>query len=149
MPMRSREHAKFITKDAAGEANGWLVPIVNVHDDFPDAAQWPKQVYLTVVAPGKVKGPHLHLKRWGLFTCIAGNVKIVTRAADGTYEETFSGVDHGFRTVHVPAGVPAALQNSGESEAYVLNMPSPSWHVDDQDEHEVTFEGYSFAYERD
>lgn len=145
MTLATREHPKFTTKDAAGEVNGWLVPIVNVHDNFPDPAQWPKQVYVTVVSPGKVKGPHLHMKRWGLFTCIAGNVKIVIKT-DGGYEEYFTGVDHQFRTIQVPAGVPAALQNVGDVDAYILNMPSPAWHVDDQDEHPVTFDGYEFKF---
>jgi hypothetical protein len=44
----------------------------------------------------------------------------------------------------VPAGVPAALQNIGDKEAYMLNMPSPAWQVDDQDEHAVSFSDYDF-----
>lgn len=147
MSLKTAEHPRIVTKDAEGEENGFLVPIVNVHDAFPDSAQWPKQVYLTVVAPGKVKGPHLHMKRWGLFTCIQGNAKIVVRLDDG-YEEYLTGVDHKFRTIQVPAGVPAALQNIGDVDAYILNMPSPAWHVDDQDEHPVTFDGYEFDFQR-
>ena len=146
MALQTREHPKFTTKDARGDVNGWLVPIINVHDNFPDSAQWPKQLYVTVVSPGKVKGPHLHMKRWGLFTCIVGNVKIVVKTANG-YEEYFTGTEHQFRTIQVPAGVPAALQNIGDVDAYILNMPSPAWHVDDQDEHAVSFDGYQFTTE--
>lgn len=147
MVLKTREHPMFTTKDAAGEVNGWLVPIVNVNDNFPENPdQWPQQVYVTVVAPLKVKGPHLHLKRWGLFTCIVGNVKIVIRTAEGKYEEYLTGADHQFRTIQVPPGVPAALQNVGDIDAYVLNMPSPAWHVDDQDEHVISFEDYEFRF---
>jgi dTDP-4-dehydrorhamnose 3,5-epimerase-like enzyme len=146
MALQTREHPKFTTKDPRGDVNGWLVPIINVHDNFPDSGQWPKQVYVTVVAPGKVKGPHLHMKRWGLFTCIVGNVKIVVKTDKG-YEEYFSGTEHEFRTIQVPAGIAAALQNIGDVDAYVLNMPSPAWHVDDQDEHPVSFDGYEFTSE--
>jgi dTDP-4-dehydrorhamnose 3,5-epimerase-like enzyme len=144
MTISTREHPRITTRDAAGEVNGFLVPIFNMHDDFPNPDQHPKQVYLTVVAPGKVKGPHLHLKRWGLFTCIAGNVRIIVRTEAG-YASYFSGVDHQFRTIQVPAGVPAALQNLGDVDAYVLNMPSPAWHPDDLDEHDVAFDDAVFG----
>jgi len=145
MPLPTMDHPKISTKDADGDINGFLVPIVNIHDAFPGTGEWPKQVYLTVVAPGKVKGPHLHKKRWGLFTCILGNIRIVVRN-EGRYEEYLTGVDHQFRTVQVPAGIPAALQNIGDTDAYVLNMPSPAWRADDQDEHTVSFDDYEFRF---
>jgi dTDP-4-dehydrorhamnose 3,5-epimerase len=136
-------HQKIVTRDAEGEENGFLVPIFNVHDGLVAATQYPQQVYLTTVAPKSVKGPHLHLKRWGLFTCIKGNVRIILRTDQG-YEEFWSGEDHAFRTVQVPAGIPAALQNTGEEAAYVLNMPAPAWRPEDQDEHAVTFDESAF-----
>ena len=145
MPVRTADHPKIQTRDKDGSNNGFLVPIFNVHDAFLAPEQHPKQVYLTVVAPGKVKGPHLHLKRWGLFTCVVGNAKIVVRE-NGRYQEYLTGVDHAFRTIQVPAGVPAALQNIGDTDAYILNMPSPSWHADDQDEHPVAFDDYTFRF---
>jgi dTDP-4-dehydrorhamnose 3,5-epimerase-like enzyme len=134
----TRTNPKIPTKSKDGTVNGYLVPIFNVHDGFVEEAQYPKQVYVTVVAPRAVKGPHLHLKRWGLFTCIRGNVKIIIRTADG-YVERCTGEDYGFTTVQVPAGVPSALVNLGDDDAYVLNMPAPSWHKDDQDDHPVSF----------
>ena len=108
--------------------------------------QFPQQVYLTVVAPGEIKGLHLHLKRWNLFTCIKGSLRIVTRTVDGVYNEYFSGEAYEFATIQVPAGTPAALQNIGEGEAFVLNMPSPAWRVNDQDEHPVSFDGYDMTW---
>lgn len=143
MPFLVQRHPKISTRNAAGQPNGWLVPIFNVHDRVIAPEQHPEQVYLTVVAPGEIKGPHLHLKRWGLFTCIRGNAKIVVQTEAG-YEEYLTGEDHEFATIQVPAGVPAALQNTGEVEAYVLNMPSPAWRIDDQDEHPVDFDNYTF-----
>jgi len=50
--------------------------------------------------------------------------------------------DHDYATIQVPAGVPSALVNIGDEDAYFLNMPSPAWLIDDQDEHEVAFEDY-------
>ena len=136
-----QEHPKIETRNRNEQPNGFLVPIFNVNDKFVEDAQHPKQVYLTTVTPHEVKGPHLHMKRWQLYTCIKGNVKFVTRVQD-RYEEYFSGEDHGFATVQVPAGIPSAIINEGDEEAYVINMPSPAWHIDDQDEHEVSFEDY-------
>ena len=136
--IRSKENPRIETRSKDGSVNGFLVPILNVHEGFVDAAQHPQQVYLTVCAPRAVKGPHLHLKRWGLFTCVRGNVKVVIRTPDG-YVEKFSGEAHGYATIQVPAGIPSALVNLGDDEAYVLNMPAPSWHKDDPDDHPVSF----------
>jgi hypothetical protein len=46
----------------------------------------------------------------------------------------------------VPAGVLAALRNIGNEEAFMLNMPSLAWHVDDQDDHPVSFDDYTFSW---
>ena len=139
MSLRIQKHPKHSTKDRKGKPNGSLIPIYNMHDGFVAPENYPKQVYLTICDVGAVKGPHLHKKRWGLFTCIRGNVRIVARTDHG-YEEYFSGEDYGFATIEVPAGVPSAIHNIGDEPAYVLNMPSPAWRMDDQDDHDVTFD---------
>jgi dTDP-4-dehydrorhamnose 3,5-epimerase len=141
--IKTKHNPKIVTKNVTGDENGFLVPIMNIHDNFVDQEQWPKQVYLTVAKQGEIKGPHLHHKRWGLFTCIKGNLKIVVQV-DGIYQEFFSGEDYNFATVQVPASVPAALVNIGMGDAYILNMPSPAWHPDDQDEYDVSFDDYDF-----
>jgi len=139
------KHPKISTKNDEGESNGWLVPLFNVHESKIDIEQHPRQVYLTVIASREVKGPHLHLKRWGLFTCIRGNAKIVVCTEKG-YEEYLTGEDYEFATIQIPAGMPAAMQNMGDEEAYMLNMPSPAWHPDDQDEHTISFDDYTFTW---
>lgn len=141
--IHTKNNPKITTKTAAGKENGFLIPIINVHEKFVQPEQWPQQVYCTVAKPGEVKGPHLHKKRWGLFTCIKGNVKIVIQI-DGQYQERFTGEDHNFATIQVPAGTPSALVNIGEVDAYILNMPSPSWHPEDQDDWDVEFPDYKF-----
>lgn len=146
MKIVTHSHDKIITKDKGGKVNGFLVPIFNVYDGIISPAQHPQQVYITVVSPGQVKGPHLHRRRWGLFTCIKGNVKVIIRNED-VYEEYLSGEDYGYRTIQVPAGVPATIQNICNKDAYVLNMPSPAWRADDQDEYPVSFNDYRFSWE--
>ena len=144
MTLRIQKHPKHVTKNRFGKSNGFLIPIFNVHDGFIAGENSPQQVYLTVCDVGEVKGPHLHKKRWGFFTCIQGDIKVVARTEAG-YEELYSGEHHDFATIEVPAGTPSALQNIGDSPAYILNMPSPAWHPDDQDEHAVTFDDYALS----
>ena len=124
------------TKDSTGKPNGWLQPLWNIHDGPPIA-----QVYALGIEPKGVKGPHLHLKRRGLFTCLAGEVLLVIRPKPRQY--CSFRLDVWPEPVKVPAGVPAAIYNVGFEEALVLNMPEPAWRPDDQDEWPV--EGWDFV----
>ena len=137
MTLRVLAHPRIPTRGPNGTENGFLVPIYSLHGGFIPAEHRPEQVYLTVCRPGMRKGPHLHLKRWGYFTCIRGNVRIVARLADG-YAVEHTGETYGFATIEVPAGVPAMIENIGDVDAYVLNTASPAWRQDDQDDHPVT-----------
>jgi dTDP-4-dehydrorhamnose 3,5-epimerase-like enzyme len=144
MDIRKKANRRIETRDQLGASNGFLIPIYNVLERFVDQAQEPKQVYCTVVAARTVKGPHLHMKRWGLFTCILGNIEIVVRLPNGTFERHHSGEKHAYSTIQVPAGIPAALVNRDVGPAYVLNMPSPSWSAEDPDDHSVDFGDFDF-----
>lgn len=141
MNIRTQKHSKFETKAKDGRSNGYLVPLYNIHDGFFLAGSEPKQVYLTVIAPGERKGPHLHHVRTGFFTCIKGNVKIVLKTAAG-YEELYSGESYDYLSIEVPTGVPALLINLGEDEAFVLNMPNPAWTPTMNDENSADFSDY-------
>ena len=137
MKLRTQSHTCFSTKDGNHQENGFVIPIFSEFDAFVDENHFPKQVYLTVCKPGTRKGPHLHMKRWGYFTCIRGNVRIVARL--GTeYVSECTGEDFQYQTIEVPAGTPAVIENIGKVDAYVINTPSPAWHKDDQDENPVT-----------
>jgi hypothetical protein len=123
---------KIETKDTAGNANGYLVPIWNALEN-PELR--PEQVYLTAVAPHTRKGPHLHMKRSGCFICIKGNVKIVTRAPGAIgYVVAATGEHNQYRRIVVKPGTAAAIYNSGDEEALVLNLPSPAWSAAEPDE---------------
>ena len=143
MPLETHKHPKISTKSSSGDSNGFLIPIYNIHDGFVSEKQHPKQVYVTVCDIGAVKGPHLHLKRWGYFTCIKGNIRVIV-CVDGDYEDYFSGEDYDFATIEIPPGTPAAIQNIANERSYVINTPSPAWHIEDQDEHSVEFDPSAF-----
>ena len=144
MTIANKVNKKYATKDHQGQTNGFLVPIYNVNEDFFPAGLAPQQVYLTVISPRLIKGPHLHFIRTGCFTCIKGNARFILKTEAG-YQVFYSGESHEFRSVIVPTGMPAALQNLGEDEAYVLNMPTPAWSPTMNDEHTADFSDFDFS----
>jgi dTDP-4-dehydrorhamnose 3,5-epimerase len=143
MPIKSKTNKKFETKNNNDEPNGFLVPIYNIHDNFFLEGEAPQQVYMTVISPGEIKGPHLHFIRTGCFTCIKGNARFILKTEDG-YQVFNSGELFDYVSVIVPTGVPAALQNVGDEDAYVLNMPYPAWTPTMNDEHSADFSDFNF-----
>ena len=137
---------RIATKDKDGKVNGYLIPIYNVHDKFYPEGKEPQQVYLTVISPSFIKGPHLHYIRTGCFTCIKGNARFILRTESG-YQVFFSGEEHEYRSVIIPTGTPAALQNIGNEDALVLNMPYPAWTPTMSDEHYADFGDFNFSLE--
>ena len=121
------------TKDGAGEPNGWVSPLWSAAYPLPDGYR-PDQVYITVIAPGARKGPHLHKVRTGLFTCIVGEAHLIARLSDGVY----SRVSLVGQLVRVEPGIAAQLVNDTDSEAIIVNMPSPSWQEHAPDEWPVS-----------
>lgn len=117
---------KIETKDTEGRVNGWLCPVWSALDN-PELR--PDQVYLTAIAPHTRKGPHLHKVRRGCFMVISGSVTIWSRRRDGKYSEST-----GERLTVVPPGWACALYNHGDTEALVLNLPSPAWSKEQPDE---------------
>ena len=122
---------KIKTTDNRGNPNGFLIPVWSVRDA---SGYRPAQVYVTAVAPKSVKGPHLHYRRYGMFCCIRGNVRIVCRLRTGEYKEFVSGDAHDHNRVSIPPGTPTAIYNDSDTEALVLNLPSPEWSAEDPDE---------------
>jgi hypothetical protein len=142
--MRIKNNKKFTTKDKAGNENGYLIPIYNIHEDFFEKGKEPEQVYLTVITPNCIKGPHLHYIRTGCFTCIKGNARFILKTDNG-YNEIYSGENFDYKSVIVPTGIPAALQNIGKEDALVLNMPSPAWTPEMNDEYTADFSDFDFS----
>ena len=144
MEIKIKKNRKITTKDSNGDENGYLIPIYNIKESFFAKGKEPEQVYLTVISPGKMKGPHLHYIRTGCFTCIKGNARFILKTKEG-YNTIYSGESHDYKTVIVPKGVAAALQNLGPQDAYILNMPNPAWTPNMGDEHSAQFSDYDFS----
>jgi dTDP-4-dehydrorhamnose 3,5-epimerase len=144
MNLKTQAHPRIVTYDAEHHENGALIPVYNIHDGFYEKGEEPQQVYLTIVAPGQIKGPHLHYVRRGCFTCIKGNVRVVVKV-DGQYQTYCSGEDNNYLSIQIPVGLPAAIQNIGSEEAWVVNMPYPAWTADMNDEHSADFSDFDFS----
>lgn len=120
---------KIPTKDTEGRDNGWICPVWNALE-HPELR--PEQVYVTAIAPRSRKGPHLHMKRRGLFFVISGKVVIMAvYPGVGVKHTTMEPGDNG---VIVNSGAPCALYNYGDTEALVLNLPSPAWSKENPDD---------------
>ena len=143
MIIKTKKNKKISTSNKENKDTGFLVPIYNINDNFFKKGSEPQQVYLTVIAPGEIKGPHLHKIRTGCFTCIKGNARFILKI-NGEYKEFLSGDDYEYQSVMVPTNVGAVLQNLSDHEAYVLNMPSPAWTVDMMDEYDDDFSDCDF-----
>lgn len=64
---------------------------------------------------------------------------------ENEYHEYFSGEAHGYLSVEVPVGVPAVIQNVGNDDAFVLNMPYPAWRPAMYDEHAANFSDFDMS----
>jgi len=134
-PKKSYPRTKIPTKDRNGKPNGYLLTLYNIHEKIIPKVE---QVYLTVCLPGMVKGPHLHMKRYGYFVCIKGDAVVITKIK-GRYYGQMTGENHNYNMVHVPKGVPACVKNIGKCDAFILNFTSPAWTKEDPDAYHTEF----------
>lgn len=120
----SKPCKKVITKDLkSGQPNGFLVEVVSAKDGWTEHIDG--QVYMTTVPSGVFKGFHIHQKKVDHFTCLKGNIFVVTYE-NGQYKEYVSGEDS-FNTIKIPPTVPHGLYNFGDEEAYVVNYCWPPY----------------------
>jgi dTDP-4-dehydrorhamnose 3,5-epimerase-like enzyme len=117
---------RIVTKTKNEILNGWLQPVWNSRDSYMTFAQ----IYVTAIAPGCAKGPHLHKIRAGRFTCITGNAHVIARLSPGVYAK----VSLMGQIVRIPPGVPAQLVNDGDGEAVIINMPNVAYDPANPDE---------------
>ena len=135
-----KPNRQIVTHNRNGKENGFLVPILDIMDGFMPPEDFPRQVYMTVVDPGEIKGPHYHLERYAMYTCIKGNIKVVIKV-DGSYITLYSGEDYDYATLWIRAGIPTAVINlDQEYPGYILNFPNPSFLETPKDDHNVDFD---------
>ena len=111
---------------------GSLFPIYKNWESWHDG-YIPKMVYATTLNPGISKGPILHERREGFMTAISGNV-VVDCMVYGKIERYVLRDSEGLSALKIPAGTPNLIRNLSQDESAILiNLPTPSWHPDDED----------------
>ncbi|TSC62119.1 MAG: dTDP-4-dehydrorhamnose 3,5-epimerase [Parcubacteria group bacterium Gr01-1014_106] len=108
---------KVTTKDSEGNPNGFLVEL------FKDGEN--TVAYLTAAYPKAFKGYHLHTVRSSHYVCLKGMMKI-------TVVEGGKRVEHVLRAenperLFLPTHVWIGLENIGDEEAWLMNLPNPPY----------------------
>ena len=118
---------KVDTKHTDGVPNGWLLELQSDRDGFTKNLKG--SFYLTVLAPGVVKGYHIHAVAEYHVTCLKGRVRsTVYRSIDEKQEIEMGEGD--FKTIKYPPGCAHLISNIGEGEAYVIIYRYPAWSPD-------------------
>ena len=132
---------KHETKDVKdSHVNGELKIIWR---DWDKIIKDPKMIYVNSVAPGQVKGPHLHKNRTSYFHCIEGNMVIVIQDKDGNYHEIETNSKES-KLVSISNGVAAAIINPSQSISKILVLADISWKPNDNEMENIQFNGYDW-----
>lgn len=118
---------KVDTKHTDGTPNGWLLELQSDRDGFTNELKG--GFYMTVLAPGVVKGYHIHAVAHYHVTCLKGRVRSTVYRSRTEKQEVEMG-DGDFKTIKYPPGCAHLITNIGEGEAYVLIYRYPSWSPD-------------------
>ena len=132
---------KHETKDVKdSHVNGELKIIWR---DWDKIIKDPKMIYVNSVAPGQVKGPHLHKNRTSYFHCIEGNMVIVIQDKDGNYHEIETNSKES-KLVSISNGVAAAIINPSQSISKILVLADISWKPNDNEMENIQFNDYDW-----
>ncbi len=117
-----RNLTKFI------DDRGWLSELFRA-DELP-AELYPAMGYVSMTAPGVMRGPHEHADQADCFAFLGpSNFKIFlwdNRTSSPTYmtrQIVFAGADAP-RSLVIPRGIVHAYRNIGEGQGMVLNFPN-------------------------
>ena len=132
---------KHETKDVKdSHVNGELKIIWR---DWDKIIKDPKMIYVNSVAPGQVKGPHLHKNRTSYFHCIEGNMVIVIQDKDGNYHEIETNSKES-KLISISNGVAAAIINPSQSISKILVLADISWKPNDNEMENIQFNDYDW-----
>jgi dTDP-4-dehydrorhamnose 3,5-epimerase-like enzyme len=88
--------------------------------------------YVTVTAPGQMKGFHLHQRRTCRFVPVRGRLTVILVSRGSKTNITLDSA-HPQRLI-VPPGICIGLKNTEKEEAWLLNLPIPAYDPDDDTE---------------
>ena len=129
------------TKDISdSHVNGKLTVIWRNWDKIIKS---PEMIYLNLVNPGEVKGPHIHKNRTSYFFCLQGKMIIVIQDKNGEYHEIEADSETA-KLVAVSNGIAAAIVNPSNDIAKILVMADISWRPNDNEMDNCVFNDYDF-----
>jgi dTDP-4-dehydrorhamnose 3,5-epimerase-like enzyme len=128
------EAAKRVTTyDHGGNENGWLLEL---YKDGPKTT-----AYLTVASPGAFKGYHLHRVRAAQYVCVRGRMNIIlyVQQKDAGGKVTWVREEHLLDAatptrLFIPKDVATGLENIGDEEGWLINLPDPAYDPSLKDE---------------
>lgn len=116
-----REPCKRVaTSDAGGTPNGF---VVELYKDGPKTT-----LYLTAAYPKAFKGFHLHTLRSSHYVCLKGTMKITIVEGAKKVEHVLDAAQP--ERLLVPTHVWIGLENVGDEEAWLVNLPDPAYDPD-------------------
>ena len=132
---------KHETKDVNdSHTNGELTVIWRNWDEI---IKTPEMVYLNLVNPGEIKGPHIHKNRTSYFYCIDGKMTVIIQDKDGKYHEIETDSAES-KLISVSNGVAAAIINPSKDVSKILVLADIAWRPNDNEMINTTFTDYDW-----
>ena len=129
------------TKDITdSHINGELTVIWR---DWDKIIKNPEMIYLNLVNPGEIKGPHIHKNRTSYFYCLQGEMVIVIQDKNGEYHEIEADSKNS-KLISVSNGIGAAIINPTNNVSKILVMADIAWKPNDNEMENVKFKNYDF-----
>ena len=111
--------------------------------DWDEIINEPKMVYVNIINPKQIKGPHIHKNRTSYFYCIDGEIIIIVKDKEGNFHE-LKGDSRKPKLIEVSNDIPAAIVNPTTNISTVLVLADRAWKPDDNEMENVTFENYDW-----
>ncbi len=129
------------TKDITdSHINGELTVIWR---DWDKIINNPEMIYLNLVNPGEIKGPHIHKNRTSYFYCLQGEMVIVIQDKNGEYHEIEADSKNS-KLISVSNGIGAAIINPTNNISKILVMADIAWKPNDNEMENIKFKNYDF-----
>ena len=111
--------------------------------DWDEIINEPKMVYVNIINPKQIKGPHIHKNRTSYFYCIDGEIIIIVKDKEGNFHE-LKGDSRKPKLIEVSNDIPVAIVNPTTNISTVLVLADIAWKPDDNEMENVTFENYDW-----
>jgi dTDP-4-dehydrorhamnose 3,5-epimerase len=133
------EGVQLVRLHRYADHRGSLTPIMS------DSSFWSEPVvhaYRITIRPGRIKGWGMHRLQADRYYIESGRVRVVLydgRVASATHQEfdEFGFDETTPALVRIPPGVWHADQNTGETDAVILNFPTRAYDAEDPDKHRI------------